>query len=244
MKITILFEVILPLILLIILLLLFKNNLFVKLNKSEKIGFYFTFLFFLLYEVNFSTSVIQISQLIINFLFIGVAFLMYLLIKENGFFQKFNLIAINNHSNDSILAKDLIENNNNQKKIMINESKGTNDSNDKGNSIINKLSEKQLEKILYFFEDKGILKEKLSLSDFKDKFLNKPILISTDVPILREFYNHLKDRKEVKIPNITIFLKVFINSEKNEPFNYKQFTKDAKPISKLSNEIIQLFEKL
>lgn len=243
MKITILFEVILPLILLIILLLQFKNNLFVKLNNIEKIWFYLI-LFFLLYEVSSSTSGIQITQLIIDFSSIGVAFLMYLLIKKSGFNQELSSIATNNHSNDSILAKDLIENNNNQKKIMINESKGANDSNDKGNSIINELSDKQLEKILYFFEDKDILKEKLSLSDFKDKFLNKPILINAEVPVFREFYNHLKDRKEVKIPNITIFLKVFINSEKNEPFTYGQFTKKAKPISKLSNEIIQLFEKL
>lgn len=109
----------------------------------------------------------------------------------------------------------------------------------------NKLSEEQLKKIYNFFVDNDLLAENnLELIDFKDLFLKKPIRLKADVPTLREFYNNLKIQKNVTFNKINDdFLIYFINSNDNNIYDYKQFGNHKHTISKLSDEIIELFNK-
>lgn len=108
-----------------------------------------------------------------------------------------------------------------------------------------KLSEEQLKKLYNFFVDNDLLAENnLELKDFKDLFLKKPIRLKADVPTLREFYNNLKIQKNVSFNKINDdFLIYFINSNDNNIYDYKQFGNHKNTISKLSDEIIELFNK-
>lgn len=109
----------------------------------------------------------------------------------------------------------------------------------------NILSEEQLKKIYNFFIDNNLLVDSnLEFGNFKDIFLKEPIRLKADIPTLREFYNHLCIQNNIKFKNInTDFLTFFINSKNNEFYDYKQFTKDSKPISSLTDEILELFKK-
>ncbi|MDM1043040.1 MULTISPECIES: hypothetical protein [Empedobacter] len=106
-------------------------------------------------------------------------------------------------------------------------------------------TDEQLKKIYNFFVDNDLLAENnLELKDFKDLFLKKPIRLKADVPTLREFYNNLKIQKNVSFNKINDdFLIYFINSNVNNIYDYKQFGNHKNTISKLSDEIIELFNK-
>ena len=122
--------------------------------------------------------------------------------------------------------------------------KKENDANSRKKTI-NSLSDEQLRKIYNFFIDNNLLvDENLKFENFKEIFLKEPIRLKADIPTLREFYNHLSVQNNIKFIYIkTDFLGYFINSKIDEFYDYKQFTKDSRPISILSDEILELFEE-
>ncbi|MGV0827424.1 hypothetical protein ACTS9C_00860 [Empedobacter brevis] len=107
-----------------------------------------------------------------------------------------------------------------------------------------KLSEEQLRKVYFFFIDNELLADyDLEFINFKDLFLKEQIRLKADVPTLRQLYNNLKIQKNIKFNNITNdFLIYFINSNDDQIYDYKQFTKDPKPTSGLNEEIKKLFK--
>lgn len=147
-------------------------------------------------------------------------------LQTNNHFEQNNNVT-NIHSKQSSQKKEKVD--------VMNSSDNTN----------NKLSEEQLKKLYNFFVDNDLLAENnLELIDFKDLFLKKPIRLKADVPTLREFYNNLKIQKNVTFNKINDdFLIYFINSNDNNIYNYKQFGNHKHTISKLSDEIIELFNK-
>ena len=97
-------------------------------------------------------------------------------------------------------------------------------------------------KFMLFFKLNELLTNDMNLQEFKEAFLKTPIYLNMDVPSLREFFNYLKIQKGVYIKNIeNDFLQFFINSKTNENYKYNQFISTSKPISKLSNQIKELF---
>ena len=113
----------------------------------------------------------------------------------------------------------------------------------KANSMLNnQLDNIKLNEIYAFFKLNELLTNDMNFHEFKEAFLKTPIYLNMDVPSLREFFNYLKIQKGVYIKNIeNDFLQFFINSKTNENYKYNQFISTSKPISKLSNQIKELF---
>ncbi|MGV0973027.1 hypothetical protein ACTS90_12135 [Empedobacter falsenii] len=113
----------------------------------------------------------------------------------------------------------------------------------KANSMLNnQLDNIKLNEIYAFFKLNELLTNDMNFQEFKEAFLKTPIYLNMDVPSLREFFNYLKIQKGVYIKNIeNDFLQFFINSKTNENYKYNQFISTSKPISKLSNQIKELF---
>ena len=113
----------------------------------------------------------------------------------------------------------------------------------KANSMLNnQLDNIKLSEIYAFFKLNELLTNDMNFHEFKEAFLKTPIYLNMDVPSLREFFNYLKIQKGVYIKNIeNDFLQFFINSKTNENYKYNQFISTSKPISKLSNQIKELF---
>ncbi|MGV0923970.1 hypothetical protein [Empedobacter tilapiae] len=189
-----------------------------------------------------SEDVTLIIWLIIFFtsiLLIGIIFRKIYLSKQKEVAS--NKTVINNYSeqNYNITNIEGKLNNNHVKEKKKNDDNTTN----KKSLII--LTDEQLRKIYNFFVDNNLLADyNLEFEDFKDSFLLKPLRLKAEVPTLRVFYNHLCIQNNINFKNIkTDFLTFFINSKNDEFYDYKQFTKDSKPISNLTDEILKLFEE-
>ena len=149
----------------------------------------------------------------------------------------FNTSQTNNHLEQNNIVTNIHSKQSSQKKEKVdvmNSSENTNI----------KLSEEQLRKVYFFFIDNELLADyDLEFINFKDLFLKEQIRLKADVPTLRQLYNNLKIQKNIKFNNITNdFLIYFINSNDDQIYDYKQFTKDPKPTSGLNEEIKKLFK--
>ncbi|MCF2218309.1 hypothetical protein H9Q08_03215 [Chryseobacterium sp. PS-8] len=110
-----------------------------------------------------------------------------------------------------------------------------------GNVIPNTIKMKIFESLRKY----SFIDDDLSQDDFEIQFLVEPIRLNMTVPAFREFYNLLTQNfpklKRIKQKD---FVKLFINSRKEDFYDIDQFGKSSVPTSRLSTDLNLIFKDL